>query len=218
MRTEDEYNQMLELKNQGKNLMQISSILNISYRTLSRWINRKPKYFHNFKVNYFQVTDEHFINIIKNSYSVANALKQLNLKAAGGNYAIFYNKIKKLNLDISHFTGQGYLKEKTHNWSKQISNDSLFTANSNHQTCVIRKRIIKDKLIPYTCAACQNTGIWLNNVLSLHLDHINGIRDDNRLENLRFLCPNCHAQTPTYCGKNKKKKIIGIERLELSLH
>jgi hypothetical protein len=62
-------------------------------------------------------------------------------------------------------------------------------------------------LIPYKCRDCNNEGNWNNKKLSLHLEHINGNWDDNRLENLCFLCPNCHSQTPTYCGnKNKKLK------------
>lgn len=68
----------------------------------------------------------------------------------------------------------------------------------------IRKTIIRDKLIPYECNICHNKGEHLGKPLSLHLDHINGINDDHSIENLRFLCPNCHSQTDTYCGRNKK--------------
>ena len=57
-------------------------------------------------------------------------------------------------------------------------------------------------MIPYRCAFCQNPGEWMGKPMALELDHINGISNDHRLENLRFLCPNCHATTDTYCGKN----------------
>lgn len=67
----------------------------------------------------------------------------------------------------------------------------------------LKKQIIKFNLIPYVCAKCGNTGTWNDEPLSLQLDHINGINNDDRLKNLRFLCPNCHAQTPTYAGKAK---------------
>ena len=67
----------------------------------------------------------------------------------------------------------------------------------------LKRRIIEDNLIPYKCDKCGNQGEWLGKKLTLQIDHINGNHFDNRLENLRFLCPNCHAQTPTYAGKNK---------------
>lgn len=61
-------------------------------------------------------------------------------------------------------------------------------------------------MIEYKCSFCGNIGKWLDTEMSLELDHINGINNDNRIENLRYLCPNCHAITKTYCGKNKKVK------------
>ena len=64
---------------------------------------------------------------------------------------------------------------------------------------------MQDNLLEYKCEQCGNTGEWLNQPLVLQLDHINGIHDDNRLENLRFLWPNCHSITETYAGKNKNK-------------
>ena len=66
----------------------------------------------------------------------------------------------------------------------------------------LKKRIIKENILEYTCAECSNN-TWRGKPISLHLDHINGIPTDHRLENLRFMCPNCHSQTVTYCGKNK---------------
>jgi hypothetical protein len=62
--------------------------------------------------------------------------------------------------------------------------------------------VLSENLIPYTCQLCDNDGTHNGLPLSLHLDHINGVSNDHRLENLRFLCPNCHTQTETYAGKN----------------
>ena len=66
----------------------------------------------------------------------------------------------------------------------------------------VRKTIIRDNLLPYECSEC-GISEWNGRKLALHLDHINGKNGDHRLENLRFLCPNCHSQTETYTGKNK---------------
>ena len=65
--------------------------------------------------------------------------------------------------------------------------------------------LIRNKIIEYACDKCDNMGTWENEPLTLQLDHINGINNDNRIENLRLLCPNCHSQTQTFAGKNKIK-------------
>lgn len=85
-------------------------------------------------------------------------------------------------------------------------NEPQFTTNSNTSRDVIKRHILVKNLIRYQCDECQITDTYNNKKIVLHLDHINGIRNDNRLENLRFLCPNCHSQTDTYCGKSKNKR------------
>lgn len=90
--------------------------------------------------------------------------------------------------------------------SQEIDFETCFVENSTTTRGVIRKYIIRHDLIPYECACCGNDGTWQGEVLTLHLDHINGINNDHRLENLRWLCPNCHAQTDTYTGHNKTYK------------
>ena len=70
-----------------------------------------------------------------------------------------------------------------------------------------KKRLIESQLIPYKCAICGLENQWNGKELILQLDHINGKHNDNRKENLRFLCPNCHSQTETFSGKNKKENV-----------
>ena len=88
--------------------------------------------------------------------------------------------------------------------SIRLSDDEVFVENSTYARHHIKHRVITQKLINYECAICGNKGEWMNKPLPLILDHINGINNDNRLENLRFLCPNCHSQTETYCLGNKR--------------
>lgn len=97
---------------------------------------------------------------------------------------------------------------------KGIVFEKSFVENSTTHRNVIKKYIINHNLIPYICSICGNDGNWNGNVLTLHLDHINGVNNDNRLENLRFLCPNCHSQTDTYGGHNKttKEKVSFTEK------
>ena len=84
------------------------------------------------------------------------------------------------------------------------NNDDVYCQDSQFKRAGLRKRVISDNILPYKCAICGNTGFWNNMPLNLQIDHINGISNDNRIENLRWLCPNCHAQTDTYGGKNIK--------------
>lgn len=95
----------------------------------------------------------------------------------------------------------------------EIKFEESFVENSPTTRAVIRKYIIRHNLIPYVCEKCGNDGNWQGTVLTLQLDHRNGVNNDHRLENLRWLCPNCHSQTDTFTGKNKtdKEKITFTE-------
>jgi hypothetical protein len=109
---------------------------------------------------------------------------------------------------------------KNNNWSsgktfltddriKSIFNkEEVFIENSKVRRGRIKELIIKENLIEYKCDGCGNCGEWMGKKIVLDLDHINGVNNDNRLENLRFLCPNCHSQTSTYKGRNVKNKNI----------
>lgn len=101
-----------------------------------------------------------------------------------------------------------------------IQDENYFIKNSTRSTALIKKRILQYKLLPYKCVQCDIKDSWNGRYIELHLDHINGDNRDNRLINLRFLCPNCHSQTDTYCGKgiNKGKKKVSDEDLLTALN
>lgn len=149
-------------------------------------------------------TDDEFIQAVIDSFSVREVFDKLNLVSAGGNYQSFYNRVNRLCLDISHFTGQGYLKGKIHNWSPKKSLADILIKGTTYRSASLRKRLVNELKIPNECFICKITD-WQYKPISLHLDHINGEHTDNRLENLRLLCPNCHSQTETYCVKNRKE-------------
>lgn len=84
--------------------------------------------------------------------------------------------------------------------------NNLLIKNSIGSLRNLKKRIIDEKIIDYKCRICDNTGEWNNKKLTLQLEHKNGNSEDNRLENLEFLCPNCHSQTETWCSRKNSKK------------
>jgi len=144
-------------------------------------------------------TNEQLIKAVPNNISIAGILKELNLKPIGGNYKTVQKHIKTLGLDISHLKGQGYLKGKKHNWTKKALLKDILIENSPYgYTSHLSKKLVKEGILHYHCQKCGLSD-WNNEPISLHLDHINGNNIDNRLENLRLLCPNCHSQTETYC-------------------
>jgi len=85
------------------------------------------------------------------------------------------------------------------------TNEEVFVENSTYARHNIKRRLIKQKMIEYVCQDCGIDGNWNGKKLSLQLDHINGVNNDNRIENLRFLCPNCHSQTDNFSGKACRK-------------
>ncbi len=149
-------------------------------------------------------TDEAFRVAVASSFSLREVLLKLGLKPAGGNYKEFSKHAERLGVDTSHFTGQGYLKGKSHNWAPARSLDSILVEESDYTlTSGMKQRLVRVGILEQKCYECGITE-WEGRPLSFHLDHINGINNDHRRENLRLLCPNCHSQTATYCGKNKR--------------
>ena len=148
----------------------------------------------------YKIDDSLFIQYVKESLCIREVLQKCGIAAKGGNYRIFYSRVKQLNLDTSHFTGRGHLKGKKHSWAAEFSIEKSFVEKGSLTTTKLKAKILKYKLKEYLCVKCGLTK-WQGQPISLHLDHINGDSFDNRLENLRFLCPNCHSQTSNYCRK-----------------
>lgn len=156
-------------------------------------------------------TKDWLTELCQSSYSIREVLCKAGRKPDGGGSAeTVKRKIKEFDIDISHFTGKLWSKGKTQKEDDRIQSREkyqiadIFIPDSPATRRTIRGYILRHNLIPYECKFCGNKGQWRGQEIALDLDHINGINNDHRLENLRFLCPNCHATTNSYRGKNKK--------------
>lgn len=147
-----------------------------------------------------------FIQAVNTSLSYAEVIRKLGLKVAGSNYDTVKRKISELNLDISHMTGKVWNQGERYRPVKRAK--PLKEVLVKHSTWVntnnLRKRLLNEGLKERKCECCGNTK-WMGESIVLELHHINGIKDDLRIENLQILCPNCHAFTDNYRGKNINK-------------
>lgn len=148
------------------------------------------------------ISDNELQNLLNESKSMREVLQKIGYNTNGsGGYSMIKNECKLRNITIPLYSYYGTSK----GINKKLDNTDVFCENSTYSRQHLKERIIKNDLIEYKCSGCGNNGEWNGKKLSLQLEHKNGINNDNRLENLSFLCPNCHSQTPTYAAKSRKK-------------
>lgn len=143
-----------------------------------------------------KVSDEELCKAAKHSNSMLKAARNLGIP-----YTTFIRRAKRLGVyspnqhEIGVFKG-GIISIPL--------NEILEGKHPTYKTYGLKCRLFKEGILKVICDKCGVSDVWEDEHLALHLDHKNGINNDHRLENLQVLCPNCHSQTLTYCGKNKR--------------
>ena len=151
----------------------------------------------------YVLPDNQFQKLISESTSYTEVLVKLGLVARGGTSSkLLKKRLIELNCSTSHF------KPKNANSRVKITqplSTVLVEKSTYTNISKLKQRIIREGLMQYKCVGCGLGSDWNGKPITLQLDHINGISNDHRLTNLRFMCPNCHSQTHTFAGRNKPK-------------
>ena len=149
-------------------------------------------------------TEKQLRQAAKQSQSVRQVLSRLGLREAGGNYDQIKKYLHFYNIDVSHFKGQAWNKGLRGIGKPIIPLEKVLVKNSTFQSYKLKKRLFTAGLKPCHCEMCGWAEESVDGRVPVELDHINGDSHDNRLENLRILCPNCHSLQLTHRGRNRK--------------
>ena len=151
-------------------------------------------------------TEQDLFEAAKLSTSVRQTLSRLGLKEAGGNYAQIKKYLSYYSVDITHFKGQAWNKGLRGLGKPLYTLEQILVENSYFQSYKLKQRLFQANIKEKRCEECGWAKQSIDGRIPLELDHINGNSKDNRLENLRVLCPNCHSLKSTHRGLNRKNK------------
>jgi 5-methylcytosine-specific restriction endonuclease McrA len=147
----------------------------------------------------YSYTEHDVRDAVASSRSYAEVLRKLGVRPAGGNYDTIKRLVRRLELDTSHFTGRAHRRGRTYGPRKSLQ--ELLRSGSTIQSYKLKRRLLDEGLFERVCMRCKRTH-WEGQPIPLELHHKDGDRHNNLLTNLEILCPNCHALTDTYRGKN----------------
>lgn len=159
---------------------------------------------------YIEYTKEWLLDAIRNSNSLREIIRKAGRDSFGyKSYNEIYKKLDEYSIDFKETIKNNRIRN---NKPRTRTYEEIFVKDSPVAQKVLREYIKKNHILVYECAICGFDGEGWEGKIALELDHINGDNTDNRLCNLRYLCPNCHATTRTYRGRNKhlKSKYAGV--------
>jgi len=146
------------------------------------------------------------VRLIAESDTFSSILAVCGLNTQGGNVKTLKRRLDIEGIDYSRIQSNNGRFTKAATRAITVPLDKVLVIDSTYKSSGFRKRLINSGLLINKCYVCGLDPFWNNQPLTLRLDHINGIHNDCRIENLRLVCPNCDSQLPTFGSKNKRKR------------
>jgi len=159
--------------------------------------------------NIWMLNKNEFQELVNNSNSFRDILNTFNMDMSNGSIKTIYKRIEEENIDISFLEknrNKQYSERGKKNKRGKHDIQYYLTENSNYGRSHLKSRLLNEHIFENKCSICNLEGMWNKKSITMILDHINGVNNDNRLENLRMVCPNCNSQLDTHAGRKNIQK------------
>jgi hypothetical protein len=186
----------------GHSLSQIAEEFGLGKSTVRYWLRRydlTTKRATQRSPTRLMLSEDLLRQVAGDVFCMADCLRSLNLPVQSNYYPAIKRRLARWEIDTSHWVKNG------RKGGRQTPLSEVLVKNSSFSRHALKKRILSEGILEERCDECQLPSEWNGKKLVLVLDHINGVNNDHRLENLRLLCPNCNSQTPTFSGRNVKR-------------
>jgi hypothetical protein len=151
-------------------------------------------------------TESQLRDAVASSRSYSEALRKVRLRAAGGNHRTIKKYVALWDINTEHFDPDAIRRESLYRPQTPLAD--LLVEHSTYHRGHLKRRLLAEGIKTPRCELCGQGELWRGKPLALILDHVNGVPDDNRLENLRIVCPNCASTFETHCGRKNRSAVV----------